>query len=80
MFECLYTYPVYHPCDRQSMVDLYKPDFNRFPKLCNLKGYETIVSPGDVLYIPTYWFHHIESLNEITMSINFWYKVILLIT
>jgi len=27
----------------------------RFPKLREAKGFEVIVSPGDVLYIPMYW-------------------------
>lgn len=76
-FECLYPFPVYHPCDRQSQVDLEEPDFARFPKLSGLHGYEAVVSPGDVLYIPMYWWHHVESIpssNLITTSINFWYK------
>ncbi|XP_013385380.1 hypoxia-inducible factor 1-alpha inhibitor-like [Lingula anatina] len=75
-FECLYPYPVYHPCDRQCQVDLRAPDFDRFPKLKRLKGYEVIVKPGDVLYIPMYWFHHVESIigSGITTSITFWYK------
>lgn len=74
MFKCLYPYPTYHPCDRQSQVNLNQPDFKNFPKLKELKGYETIVGPGDVLYIPNYWFHQIESLDDITISVNFWYK------
>ena len=36
-------------------VDFDNPDFKRFPKLKELKGYEVIVGPGDVLYIPMYW-------------------------
>jgi len=27
----------------------------RFPKLREAKGFEAVVSPGDVLYIPMYW-------------------------
>ena len=58
-------------------VDFDNPDFVRFPGLKDLKGYEAIVGPSDVLYIPMYWWHHIESLNGLgpTVSINFWYKV-----
>ena len=73
MFKCVYPFPVYHPCDRQCMVDLRNPDFNRFPKLKDVKGCEAIVGPGDVLYIPAYWFHQIESMKEITISVNFWF-------
>ncbi|KAM9197300.1 hypoxia-inducible factor 1-alpha inhibitor isoform 2-T2 [Dugong dugon] len=75
-FECLYPYPVHHPCDRQSQVDFDNPDYERFPNFQNVVGYETVVGPGDVLYIPMYWWHHIESLlnGGITITVNFWYK------
>ncbi|EGW03881.1 Hypoxia-inducible factor 1-alpha inhibitor [Cricetulus griseus] len=75
-FECLYPYPVHHPCDRQSQVDFDNPDYESFPNFRNVVGYETVVGPGDVLYIPMYWWHHIESLlnGGITITVNFWYK------
>jgi hypoxia-inducible factor 1-alpha inhibitor (HIF hydroxylase) len=73
MLKCLYPFPVWHPCDRQCMVDLRNPNFDRFPKLKEVKGWEAIVGPGDVLYIPCYWFHQIESLQNITISVNFWF-------
>lgn len=75
-FECLYPHPVHHPHDRQSMVDFDRPDYNKFPKFKELRGCEAIIEPGDVLYIPIYWWHHIESLMRggYTVTINFWYK------
>nr|CAD7588920.1 unnamed protein product [Timema genevievae] len=75
-FECFYPYPVFHPHDRQSQVDFEHPDFVRFPKFKNAKGQEAVLGPGDVLYIPIYWWHHVESLmrGDYTLSINFWYK------
>uniref|UniRef100_A0A3Q3E1Z5 Hypoxia inducible factor 1 subunit alpha inhibitor n=1 Tax=Labrus bergylta TaxID=56723 RepID=A0A3Q3E1Z5_9LABR len=75
-FECLYSYPVHHPCDRQSQVDFDNPDFEKFPNFKNVVGYEAVVGPGDVLYIPMYWWHHIESLlnGGVTITVNFWYK------
>jgi len=75
-FECLYPHPVYHPHDRQSQVDFERPDYARFPKFREARGQEAVVGPGDVLYIPIYWWHHIESIMRggYTISINFWYK------
>uniref|UniRef100_A0A1Y1LYJ2 JmjC domain-containing protein n=1 Tax=Photinus pyralis TaxID=7054 RepID=A0A1Y1LYJ2_PHOPY len=75
-FECLYPHPVHHPHDRQSMVDFDRPDYNKFPKFRQAKGFETVVGPGEVLYIPMYWWHHVESLMQgsYTVSVNFWYK------
>ncbi|KAL4239511.1 Hypoxia-inducible factor 1-alpha inhibitor [Mactra antiquata] len=74
-YENLYPYPVYHPHDRQSQVELDSPDFDRFPNARNLQGYEGVVKPGDVLYIPMYWWHQVESLQNggETISVNFWY-------
>uniref|UniRef100_A0A8C1Q5Q6 Hypoxia inducible factor 1 subunit alpha inhibitor n=1 Tax=Cyprinus carpio TaxID=7962 RepID=A0A8C1Q5Q6_CYPCA len=76
-FDCLYPYPVHHPCDRQSQVDFENPDYDKFPNFTNAVGYEAVVGPGDVLYIPMYWWHHIESLlnGGVTITVNFWYKV-----
>ncbi|CAC5402198.1 HIF1AN [Mytilus coruscus] len=75
-FPNLYPHPTYHPCDRQSQVDFDEPDFEKFPKFRNASGFETVVGPGDVLYIPIYWWHQVESIpNEgHTISVTFWYK------
>lgn len=71
-FKNLYPYPVHHPCDRQSQVDFDNPDLTKFPKFTQAHAWECLLEPGEVLYIPTYWWHHIESLTD-TVSINFWY-------
>lgn len=36
-------------------VDFDNPDYKRFPKFKDVKGYETVVGPGDVLFLPMYW-------------------------
>lgn len=58
-------------------MDFENPDFQQFPKLKEARGMETVLGPGDVLYIPIYWWHHVESKMNAgyTVSINFWYKV-----
>jgi hypoxia-inducible factor 1-alpha inhibitor (HIF hydroxylase) len=75
-FECLYPYPVHHPHDRQSQVDFENPDYEKFPKFRYVDGQEGVLGPGDVLYLPMYWWHHFESLKDggVTISITFWYK------
>ncbi|KAI6651776.1 Hypoxia-inducible factor 1-alpha inhibitor [Oopsacas minuta] len=74
-FDKLYPYPVYHPCDRQSKVNLRAPDLSLYPLVSQLEGMECVLSPGDVLYIPIYWWHQIESLEpDLTTSITFWFK------
>ncbi|CAH1793965.1 unnamed protein product [Owenia fusiformis] len=75
-FEMLYPYPVHHPHDRQSQVDFDNPDLEKFPRFKEVEPIEAVVGPGEVLYIPMYWWHHVESLQNggQTTSINFWYK------
>ncbi|XP_064387370.1 hypoxia-inducible factor 1-alpha inhibitor-like [Halichondria panicea] len=75
-FDKLYPFPVAHPCDRQTQVDFNNPDFEKFPNFRDVKGYECMVKPGEVLYIPMYWWHWIEGLPKggITISITFWYR------
>ena len=64
-----------HPADRQSKVNLYQPDLNLYPMFNECTGYEIVLQPGDVLYIPNLWFHHFENLSTPCISVNFWFKV-----
>lgn len=57
-------------------MDLDNPDFDRFPNFRQVESLEAIVNPGDILYIPMYWWHHVIN-SEDTIAINFWHKVIL---
>jgi len=58
-----------------SLVDLHSPDFSRFPKF--QQALDTMVTidlePGDALYIPSFWWHHVEGLSPINALINFWW-------
>uniref|UniRef100_A0A7S0HV28 JmjC domain-containing protein n=1 Tax=Hanusia phi TaxID=3032 RepID=A0A7S0HV28_9CRYP len=44
-----------------------------FPNFERASGYEAIVHPGEMLYIPSYWWHHVINLEE-TVSLTFWFK------
>ncbi len=41
-------------------VDFATPDYDKYPALQHLNGYETTLEHGDVLYIPPGWWHYIE--------------------
>ncbi|XP_062522171.1 hypoxia-inducible factor 1-alpha inhibitor-like [Corticium candelabrum] len=74
-YRSLYPFPAHHPHDRQSQVDFDNPNFDMFPRFREAHGYETILAPGEVLYIPSYWWHYIESEeNSMTVSLNFWFE------
>jgi hypothetical protein len=60
------------PC---SMVDLHNPDFERYPRFHEaLKHAQTTeLEPGDAVYIPYLWWHHVESLSPLNVLINYWW-------
>jgi len=61
--ENLALYPREHPSSRHSAVDWSKPDWEKFPQFLDAEVNEVVLQAGDVLYLPTMWFHHIISLD-----------------
>lgn len=47
-----------YPFTCRSYVDIHLPDFERFPGLKNLKGYQVVLEQGETLYIPSGYWHH----------------------
>jgi hypothetical protein len=56
-------FPKDHPSGRHSAVDWSDPDFSTFPAFEDVRSHEVVLQPGDVLYLPTHWFHYIISLG-----------------
>jgi hypothetical protein len=55
-------------------TDCLRADRHVFPKFWNVRRYyETVIGPGDVLYIPPLWWHEVESLDN-TISIPLRYS------
>jgi len=46
----------------------------RIPAAKHLQGYEVLLNPGDLLYIPPNWMHYVETLTP-SISVNFWTQV-----
>jgi prolyl 4-hydroxylase len=46
-----------------SDIDLLNPDLEQHPLFANATVYDFILEPGEVLYIPVAWWHHLESLD-----------------
>ncbi|NNC97240.1 MAG: cupin-like domain-containing protein [Gammaproteobacteria bacterium] len=59
-----------------SLVDPYNPDLERFPKFVEAAKHTQIaeLEPGDALFIPSLWLHHVESLDDVGMLVNFWWR------
>ena len=36
-------------------VDFENPDYEKFPKFKDARGREGVLGPGDVLFLPMYW-------------------------
>ena len=61
--ELLSLFPKEHPSARHSAVDWSDPDLDSFPDFAKAETSEVIMQAGDVLYLPTNWFHYIISLD-----------------
>lgn len=59
-----------------SMVDAATPDLDRFPMFATAMAAArtTELSPGDAIYIPYLWWHHVESLDSLSVLANYWWS------
>ncbi|MFG6442033.1 cupin-like domain-containing protein [Roseateles sp. LKC17W] len=59
-----------------SLVDFQQPDFERFPRFRQAldAGEVAELEPGDAIFIPSMWFHHIEGLAPVNLLINAWWR------
>lgn len=59
-----------------SLVDFKNPDFEKFPRFKDALSTALVVDlePGDALFIPTMWWHHVESLAPYNLLVNYWWE------
>jgi hypothetical protein len=59
-----------------SLVDIDDPDLERFPLFETAKAHaqRAELLPGDAIYIPSLWWHQVESLAGINGLINYWWS------
>jgi len=59
-----------------SLVDFARPDFAKFPKFAAALQHAQVaeLGPGDALFIPSMWWHHIESLDTLNVLVNYWWR------
>jgi Cupin-like domain len=59
-----------------SMVSLEAPDFERFPRFKHaLEAAQSAeLGPGDAIYIPYCWWHHVRSLEHFNVLVNYWWN------
>lgn len=59
-----------------SMVDFAAPDLQRFPKFAEAVKHAQVaeLGPGDAIFIPSMWWHHIEALDTLNVLVNYWWR------
>jgi hypothetical protein len=59
-----------------SLVDFARPDFAKFPKFAAALQHAQVaeLGPGDAIFIPSMWWHHIESLESLNVLVNYWWR------
>lgn len=76
--ENLYIGPIdFTPAGQPiSLVDFRKPDFARFPRFAAALEHARVaeLGPGDAIFIPSLWWHHIESLEAMNVLVNYWWR------
>lgn len=77
-FKNLYLGPIdYTPAGRAiSMVDIDKPDYAEFPNYAKAEKEAKCVelAPGDVVHIPSMWWHSVRGLDGFNAMLNFWWR------
>jgi hypothetical protein len=59
-----------------SMVDPVNPDLERYPDFARAQplALTADLGPGDGIYIPTLWWHHVNASEPINILLNFWHN------
>ena len=58
-----------------SMVDPKAPDLAAYPDYPKAEALALTAElhPGDAVYIPNFWWHHVEALDPVNILVNYWY-------
>ncbi len=59
-----------------SLVNLQQPDLKRFPKFKTALSHALVaeLEPGDALFLPSLWWHAVESLTQFNILVNYWWQ------
>lgn len=59
-----------------SLVDVVDPDFEAHPKYRDALAVAEVaeLEPGDALYLPSLWWHHVEALDDFGAMVNLWWR------
>lgn len=69
----LYPFSVQHHSMHISQVNMVEPDHDRFPEFQKAAREEVLLEPGEMLFIPLFWWHAVFGIEE-NLSINYWWS------
>jgi ribosomal protein L16 Arg81 hydroxylase len=69
--QYLYPYPADSALPHISHVDVEDPNWRRHPDFALAERSVLTIKPGEMLFLPALWWHHVESLS-ISISVNQW--------
>ncbi|MET0308134.1 MAG: cupin-like domain-containing protein [Sphingomonas sp.] len=58
-----------------SMPDPDAPDLDRYPRYAEALRHALVadLEPGDALFIPAIWWHHVRALDPVNVLVNYWW-------
>lgn len=61
-----------------SSVNIDNYDAKKYPSYMKAHPIRAVLSPGDVLYLPAFWHHEVQSIPDetegVNIAVNFWFK------
>lgn len=59
-----------------SLVSLHDPDFERYPRYKEALMHAQVaeLEPGDAIFIPMLWWHHVDSIGSLNILVNYWWN------
>lgn len=59
-----------------SMVDFRNPDLAAHPRFADALASAQVadLEPGDAVYVPSLWWHHVEGLAPFNVLVNYWWR------
>ena len=73
----LHTSIDYSNLEYISNIDLYDPSKGNVNNINKVKILKTILKPGDIFFIPSYWYYSLKILENDTLMYNFKYRTLM---
>ncbi|MDJ0787841.1 MAG: cupin-like domain-containing protein [Myxococcota bacterium] len=68
----VYRNGILHGAPNFCRVDAENPDYERHPRFRGVPTQEVVLEPGEMLFIPRFWFHQLRTLDP-SLSVNLWF-------